>query len=382
MRITGEDELARYEDENESDMSFMSSLRSSSTSSLFDTDDLPRSTSHLCITDLDVAAELPSRSPTMSPIPLPNPWDAAPAVSVPKPDPKHSKNASLSRTWTFPRNGQSSASSREDEEVDRFFGCLDDVEDIPALDKLGDKSVFSRSLHIEEEDGEESFPPFVLPSQKSPEFTMLLDVVLEEDEEENEDLRGEEVEGGIKFSFPSIVTPPAKQESKPITVVPISQVSRTSVPSSPQIQSTFTIPSNAPSTPQNQRIGSSAPRQSGSTRIPPPSPPRFSKQQSSKPDVTPTAATSSKRPPVSTTYTPAPKSSTIDKAKQSNDAKKKSEKPIVSTPVAKSKSNRVTAPPAPSKQQQQRTGMSKFGFGGRTNGSTFIPQPKSSLSTH
>ncbi|KAL1937564.1 hypothetical protein VTO73DRAFT_13059 [Trametes versicolor] len=115
---------------------------------------------------------------------------------------------------------------RQPEEVDHFFGCLEDVDNSPPLDsKLrsveSGKNLFAQALV----DFEDDLPPFVIPADVgevvvSPEIPApqhVLDVVVEEEEEEeeeesqddsrdcdgiaDEEFVGEEDEGGIKFVF-------------------------------------------------------------------------------------------------------------------------------------------------------------------------------------
>ncbi|KAI9575018.1 hypothetical protein HD554DRAFT_141524 [Boletus coccyginus] len=127
--------------------------------------------------------------------------------------------ASLSKTWTFPK-GKTATPVKQDDEVDRFFGCLDDVDRSPPRSKEMNQSAFSSAFRSMSDDDE--LPPFVLPSDVGVvvESTSArsLDVVPEENEDngkadaEDDELVGEEVEGGIRFTFnaPPIicVTPP------------------------------------------------------------------------------------------------------------------------------------------------------------------------------
>ncbi|KAI0643683.1 hypothetical protein C8Q79DRAFT_914583 [Trametes meyenii] len=202
-----DDELAGYEDEDENDdYAFPTS------SSYGSVADYSRSTTpRLSGDSTDSAPALVvSRSPSASPSPLPSPAE-----------PVHSRHKSLSKAWTFPVASASVPPPREPEEIDRFFGCLEDVDNSPPMDsKLrsveSGKNLFAQALA----DFEDDLPPFFLPSDVgevvvSPEIESAvhtLDVVIEEDEEEEEtcdddvnnegeEFVGEEDEGGIKFTF-------------------------------------------------------------------------------------------------------------------------------------------------------------------------------------
>ncbi|KAI0366417.1 hypothetical protein BV20DRAFT_952355 [Pilatotrama ljubarskyi] len=207
-----DNELARYEDEDENDEYAFP------TSSSYDSvADYSRSTTpRLSGDSIDSAPALTvSRSPSASPSPLPSPAE-----------PVHARHKSLSNAWTFPVNSAPIAvGQRQPEEVDHFFGCLEDVDNSPPMDsKLrsveSGKNLFAQALA----DYEDDLPPFVIPADvgevvvspemESPQRT--LDVVVEEEEEEEDDdeeaqddshadhdeeFIGEEDEGGIKFVF-------------------------------------------------------------------------------------------------------------------------------------------------------------------------------------
>ncbi|KAI0352708.1 hypothetical protein OH77DRAFT_1408445 [Trametes cingulata] len=207
-----DNELARYEDEDENDEYAFP------TSSSYDSvADYSRSTTpRLSGGSVDSAPALTvSRSPSASPSPLPSPAE-----------PMHARHASLSKAWTFPVNSAPIAvGHRQPEEVDRFFGCLEDVDNSPPIDsKLrsveSGKNLFAQALAEYEDD----LPPFVIPADVgevvvSPEMESpqrALDIVVEEEEEEeeaqeeagddnhddhDEEFHGEEDEGGIKFVF-------------------------------------------------------------------------------------------------------------------------------------------------------------------------------------
>jgi hypothetical protein len=190
-----ENTLMGYEDEEEGDECFTSN-NGSSFGSL---DDIPRSTTHL------VRSRVSSPSRTPSPASLP----------------AHTRQSSLSREWCFPAKGAPHSASPQQhfpEEVDRFFGCLEDMGDSPPISVAPPEttSPFTKGFFgaTDEEEGE--MPPFVLPADvgveiESPPASFSksgLSVVLEEDEDR---FVGEEDEGGIKFTFeiPHAFTSPA-----------------------------------------------------------------------------------------------------------------------------------------------------------------------------
>ncbi|KAM5532698.1 hypothetical protein V8D89_013590 [Ganoderma adspersum] len=214
-----DDELARYEEEEEGDeyefptsTSYESVMEYSRATTPRLSTDSANSAPSLCT----------SRSPSVSPSPLPSPMEpmSAPAST-------HARHASLSKAWTFPSGPTAiPAAERPFEEIDRFFGCLEDVDNSPPMDsKLhsieSNKNIFAQAL-IEDDD---DLPPFVLPSDVgsivvSPEVEARrhsLDIVVEENEEEgdeeedeaheyddydiDEEFVGEVDEGGIKFTF-------------------------------------------------------------------------------------------------------------------------------------------------------------------------------------
>lgn len=215
-----EDGLAGYEDADDSDLSFQSPGASSVGSS----DELDLK-ANACLT-LDDASKRPD------------------SFSVPT-KPTHGSRASLSKTWTFPR-GSSFAPVKKDDEIDRFFGCLDDIDVSPPLgSEERTKGVFA-SAFCRSADDEDELPPFILPSDVGTVIDVpvmrSLQVVLEEDEEasdeSDDEFVGEEVDGGIRFIFnppptisitppqicvtpPSaVVSPPASVESSPSQSLP------------------------------------------------------------------------------------------------------------------------------------------------------------------
>lgn len=178
-----ENDLAGYEDEDDSDLSFSS----------------PGGSSIGSADELDIKSTAPA---------LDRP--SLPTQST------HESRASLSKTWTFPR-GKTVTPVRQDDEVDRFFGCLDDADKSPPRSEEMNQSTFSSAFRSLSDDDE--LPPFVLPSDVGvvveSASSKNLDIVPEEEgvaDLKDDELVGEEVEGGIRFTFnaPPIicVTPP------------------------------------------------------------------------------------------------------------------------------------------------------------------------------
>ncbi|KAJ7688380.1 hypothetical protein B0H17DRAFT_1202936 [Mycena rosella] len=165
------------------------------------------------------------RTPLDIPAPIPE--------SAPIPAPRHVNRASISKTWTFPRGVQLAPVECSVSEVDRFFGCLEDLDDLPSptptspkyseYDEEASKGMFAKGFSY----GEGVKSCFVLPAGvlASVEGTFGdLDVVEEEEEEEEEE-EAEETEGetvvedgevnnGIKITF----TPPAEDKATPLPV--------------------------------------------------------------------------------------------------------------------------------------------------------------------
>ncbi|KAH9943014.1 uncharacterized protein BXZ73DRAFT_40176 [Epithele typhae] len=198
-----DDELARYEDQEEDDDEYDFPTTSSYNSVI----DYARSATPRLSTDSGDSVSAPSTNRSPSPSPLPSPSE-----------PTHARRASLVKAWTFPANAPVVPTvERPIEDVDRFFGCLEDVDNSPPIDsKLhsieSNKRLFSQAL----EEFDDDLPPFVIPADvgeivMSPEMERPLDVVVEEDEEDDDDENdkydhdeefvGEEDEGGIKFTF-------------------------------------------------------------------------------------------------------------------------------------------------------------------------------------
>jgi hypothetical protein len=219
-----ENNLMGYEDEEEGDDSF-ASHDGSSFSSLDALDDIPRSTAHL----VPSVASSPSRAPSPAALPV------------------HARRSSLSREWSFPAKGISHAASPQHipEEVDRFFGCLEDIGDSPPTSTATPETPnpFSRGFFGAIDDNGDELPPFVLPADvgievespptkdSTPCAGQRLDVVFEEEEPEDTasasasagaEFMGEEDEGGIKFTFnlpPAFASPESSQTPSPTTPV-------------------------------------------------------------------------------------------------------------------------------------------------------------------
>ncbi|KAH8105497.1 hypothetical protein BXZ70DRAFT_1075466 [Cristinia sonorae] len=199
---TEDNGLTGYEDEEDNDQyAFHDSSSSSSLGSLNDFSSAATDGAN------DSADSVPplsiSRSSTASPAP----------VSTPPQQASHNRHKSLSRGWTFPQdNGSYDAPMAPVAEVDRFFNCLEDIDNSPPLASLeSGKTLFSQALAGDDDE----LPPFVLPSGfgvevQSPELESktVLDVVQEEEEEDegfnsgpDDEFVGQEVEGGIIFTF-------------------------------------------------------------------------------------------------------------------------------------------------------------------------------------
>lgn len=374
-----DNELARYEDEEDSDLSFTSPIHSMSSSS-FD-DDLPRSVSSLRLTastsSLNPASSSHiTQSSSPSPSPSPSPCPTPVASSSPN-DPTHAKRASLSKTWTFPLGERTSSPRRAPEEVDHFFGCLEDIDNSPPIDSLpsvDNKHFFSQRLRFADT-ADEDMPPFVLPAEQSTGRRDMLDVVMEEDEEDI-DFKSE-VDGGVKFRFPVSVSEDSLSRISPSPILgqlddedvhvpfvfPQMRVQRpehyekrasplggcppdirpdvtvTITPSTPSKGKTATQ-LNPPTGLASRReaSGINAVRSIPPSRIPPPSPPRFA-------------------PSKKNVYIPPPKRKPV---------------PVAQAPLYPSNLTKLETPKTPSKRPLQ--------YNVNANGSTFIPQLKS-LST-
>lgn len=207
------DALVGYEDEDDSDLSFQSPGGSSAGSA------------EEMALELDIVASEDQATKCL-----------VTAVSV---SPTHSRHASLSKTWTFPR-GHAVVPAEQKDDVDRFFGCLDDIDMSPLNAEERTKGLFASAFCPA--DDEDELPPFVLPADigivAEPVLGKSLDTVLEDDEEDTDDeFVGEEVEGGIRFIFnppPTIcITPPQICVSPPAIASVESESSPSCIPRKP-----------------------------------------------------------------------------------------------------------------------------------------------------
>jgi hypothetical protein len=198
------------------------------------------------------------------------------------------RHSSLSREWSFPAKGTLHAASPQHvpEEVDRFFGCLEDIGDSPPISDTAPETThpFLRGFFgAVEEEGDE-LPPFVLPAdvgievESSPVLDSVdhsaelgLSTVLEEEEPQdlsadNDEFVGEEDEGGIKFTFniPSAFASPASSPTPSPTTPPLA---RTPVPYyEPAIEDDDDIHFSFPAAPSVSRGSASPPSPSGIPR--------------------------------------------------------------------------------------------------------------------
>ncbi|KAG1863665.1 hypothetical protein F4604DRAFT_1784463 [Suillus subluteus] len=290
-----EDELAGYEDAEDSDLSFQSPDGSSIGSG-----------DELDIMPVTVLNEATNRLNSLS--------NDAPSRS------SHSRHNSLSKTWTFPR-GQPVTVKRDVDEVDRFFGCLDDVENSPPFssEEMG-KVMFTSTFGLSCDDDDE-LPPFVIPSDVGTivdlPMSRSLDIVPEEDEDnegeaddDNDgELLGEEVEGGVRFTFNSpptacspppviCITPPTESEPTHVARKPVmicepfddeeDDASPFTFPQS-RVQEPITPPTSSPPTLE------SSSRPSSRTSNSPSSIPRATSLRSFMPLTPPSSATPPRR---------------------------------------------------------------------------------------
>ncbi|RDX53044.1 hypothetical protein OH76DRAFT_1343716 [Lentinus brumalis] len=206
-----DDELARYEEEEDGDDDFQFTTSSSYESMMeYARSATPRLSTDSADSEDSAPSLVISRSASPLPSPLPSPSE-----------PTHARHNSLSKAWSFPSGpAPVPAVQRPREEIDRFFGCLEDVDNSPPVDsKLhsveSNKSLFAQALA----DYDDDLPPFLLPSDVgeivvSPEMvspSRTLDIVIEEEEEDEEEAQedddsydefvGEVDEGGIRFTF-------------------------------------------------------------------------------------------------------------------------------------------------------------------------------------
>ncbi|PBK73035.1 hypothetical protein ARMSODRAFT_1082401 [Armillaria solidipes] len=216
--------LAGYEDEEEDDIDVSNSPISDDD---FGSDDgFPRSVVAMKEGTPAVSITAPSRSCSPG---LPTP------VRTP---PSHQSRASLSKTWTFPRGTPVSQpiNNKENEEIDRFFGCLEEPDDVPVAVAEGEatedlytfersKSLFASGFKYQDD-----MPPWLLGGADEV-VDKSLDMVIEEDEEESgsDMTRVEEEEvfgdaGGIKITFTPPIEDVASEPSVPETPSPKASV--------------------------------------------------------------------------------------------------------------------------------------------------------------
>jgi len=215
---SGAEELAHYEDEDDSDISFYSPSRADSISSVKNLESPPASATPL-------AAQT---------------FVSAPAIDR-SASPSHERKSSLSKVWTFPTTPVSRNHLQKPAEVDKFFTCLEDASDQTDTDgtdvdddthdlgrpKLGFGFGHGFDYSVEDEE-EEDMPPFVLPTQTRSMPT--LGIVVEDGDED-------EV---VPFTFPLkkplqvSVTPSSHQPPKPASLhfqAPVSNPNNARTPS-------------------------------------------------------------------------------------------------------------------------------------------------------
>lgn len=174
-----DDDLAHYEDEEDSELGMSSPSRTVSSCSDDGIAHSLRFTNETPVPGSDVPLSSRSLSPSPCSSPCPTPL---PPMPVDASGTQHAKHASLSKVWTFPRNGATSV-QRPQEEVDHFFGCLADIEDSPRELATSDNGFRQRLQFSASED--DDLPPFILPTDISmADHFRLLDVVMEADEPE------------------------------------------------------------------------------------------------------------------------------------------------------------------------------------------------------
>jgi len=189
-----ENELLRYEDVEDSDISFESPGGSSCES----LDEIRRSTSPNWVN---------------GPVP-PHPNSVRRAT--------HVSHSSLSQTWTFPKNLKPTSTERE--EVDHFFGCLEDADASPPLASVAptyeaSKGLFCQALNFGSDIEDDDMPPFLLPRDVGVEAEVpkaTLDVVIEEDEGGDEVTEEDEFIGDIEVGGIKIVFTPPQPDNAPM----------------------------------------------------------------------------------------------------------------------------------------------------------------------
>ena len=211
-----ENALAGYEDEEDTDISFLSS------SSYGSEDDLPRSTQHL------------TSAPTTS-----KPSSAS-QVSTPPQSTQESRPA-LTMSWTFPRGVQTqtqSANYHDENTADRFFGCLDDDDDSSspkspsAYSPERSKGIFASGFKFAPADDNASFflpddvglPAIAEEAQEEKRLSAVVEETEGDDDNENEvddseDMFGEI--GGIRITFTPAQEEPEVDEAKQLQVSPV-----------------------------------------------------------------------------------------------------------------------------------------------------------------
>jgi hypothetical protein len=376
--------LAGYEDEEDSDLSF----ESPGGSSVGSDDDYPSANLHVDTPDIPSLIASGASSASASPTPT-----LPPAVT------KHAAHNSLSKTWTFPSGRLQAPPPRyEPEEIDRFFGCLDDLDTSPTMGFMAkaahDKSLFSRNVHADT-DSDDEMPPFVLPSHIGVEVEApmtALGVVLEEEEEEeaaeeekiDEDFDGVEIDGGIRFIFntPTTPTTPIISITPPFDIEPLVQQSPVKKPTAvlapfdedeegAEIPFTFSKSKSQPSISSSSSVDSFDSDTSFSARnFSPSSIPRrksLKSSTSSPPASTPPKSASTRF--VSPSGYPASSFGTPP-SKRGGTMPSMIPQPVVSP--LKSKAAPILMRKPPRKSVPAATSPS-----GKANGSSFTPQPKS-----
>ncbi|KAJ8698250.1 hypothetical protein PTI98_004981 [Pleurotus ostreatus] len=204
--------LAGYEDEEDSDISF----QSPGGSSLGSEDEFPtRSLNHLRpnVPTSPFSANSTPGSNSNSGSCTPTFSRSNSPTTIAAPQPIHGRRASLSKTWTFPATPRDSPDRAMVEDVDRFFGCLEERVQSPVADTdysyERSKSLFSQGLQNDDDD----MPPFLLPSDIGFVVGSLLPpsqlgVLLEEEEGEEDYEQDNSVDeeifgeiGGITITF-------------------------------------------------------------------------------------------------------------------------------------------------------------------------------------
>jgi len=260
------DELAHYEDDDILDEEMM--FDEDHTSSSFG--DMGHTSSHLLRLDLSVVATAP-----------------APVT------PSHTRTGSMERGWSFPQSRKAVPAEREPPKVDRFFECLDALDneaesDTELCDTATAKQFWRGAVMSMEGEDDDELPPFVLPPQPSTSKKVWkdveaakLEVVAEEEEEEdffnsNSLLTPKASKMRIpaftpQVGIPILKVPPSPKRAKPAfpSSVPASSTkdSYTGLASSPS-SSSITPPANRASiTGSAAAVPSMIPRLSISSKI-------------------------------------------------------------------------------------------------------------------